>query len=251
MRKPMIVGNWKMNNTIAESIRLVTELKELVSEVEDIDIVVAPSFVALTSVAIAIQDTNIQLGAQNAFWEESGPYTGEVSAVMLKDVGCQYVILGHSERRQYFKETDEIVNKKVLSAIDAGLIPIMCIGETLEEREKNRAFSVVETQLKRGIQDIHSDQAENIVIAYEPVWAIGTGRTATPEQAEEIHFHIRKILSKLYGNSIANNIRILYGGSVKPENISELMAKPNIDGALVGGASLDSQSFAHIVKFEQ
>ncbi len=250
-RTPMIVGNWKMNNSINESIRLVTELNELIADVDDVDVVVAPSFVALYSVSMALEDTTIKLCAQNCFWEENGAYTGEISPTMIADAGCEYVILGHSERRRLFHETDDDVNRKVLAALDAGLIPIICVGETLEERDQNRTLSIVESQVKWALRDFPINQPVNLVIAYEPVWAIGTGRNATPEQAQEVHQHIRKILARLFGNSKANEIPILYGGSVKPENIDALMAEADIDGALVGGASLDSMAFARIIKFEE
>jgi triosephosphate isomerase len=251
MRKPIIAGNWKMNNSISEAIRLVSELKELDSESDQVEVVVAPSFVSLHSVSIALQDTNIKLAAQNMSDEESGAYTGEISAAMLKDTNCEYVILGHSERRQYFHEKDEFINRKVIMALEYDLIPILCVGETLEQRNAGITATVVETQIKNGLKEVISKLAGGIVIAYEPVWAIGTGKTATPEQAENVHLHIREVLKKRYNAQVANEIRILYGGSVNPDTIKSLMEKENVDGGLVGGASLDAKKFARIVKYDE
>jgi len=250
IRKTIIAGNWKMYKTISEAIELATKLKRGLYELEEsvIDIVICPPFTALSEVAEVIADSNIRLGAQDAFWENEGAYTGEVSCRMLKDVGCSFVIVGHSERRQFFGETDETVNKKIKAALKEGLVPIMCIGETLEERERNETFKVLAHQLKEGLKGIDGNQMLKITIAYEPVWAIGTGRTATPQQAQEAHHFIRNEVKGVYGGEVADLVRIQYGGSVKPDNIAELIKQPDIDGALVGGASLKAEAFSEIVK---
>ncbi len=248
MGRLLIAGNWKMHKTIPEALNLIRELKELVKDVNDRDILVCPPFTALYPVSKELKDSNIDLGGQNMYFEEQGAFTGEVSPLMLKDAGCSYVILGHSERRHIFGETDELVNKKVLSAVNHGLIPILCVGELLEERENGKTQEVVEKQVREGLKGIDGD--DEFVIAYEPVWAIGTGKTATPELAEEVHLFIRQVLSDMFGSEKANSVRILYGGSVKPENAAGLLNMENIDGALVGGASLKAESFAKIVKFD-
>jgi len=250
MRRPIIAGNWKMNNTSAESVELVSRLKEMISGVKEVEVVVAPSYTVLSAVATAIRGSNIALSSQNIFWEEKGAFTGEISPAMLKDVGCQYAIIGHSERRQYFGETNETVNKRLKAALDASLIPIVCIGETLEERDADKTLTVIEKQVKEGLAGISSGEMEKIVIAYEPVWAIGTGKTATPEQAQEIHQFIRGMLAQVFDEGVAEGIRILYGGSVKPDNVDQLMSQKDIDGALVGGASLKADSFARIIQFK-
>lgn len=237
-----------MNKTVPEALNLVRELKSLVSDVNDRDILVCPPFTALYPVGKELEGTNIALGGQNMFYEEQGAFTGEISPLMLKDVDCSYVILGHSERRHIFGETDELINKKVLSACSHGLIPILCVGETLEERESGRTKEVVERQIREGLKGFDSEK--DVVIAYEPVWAIGTGKTATPELAQEVHQFIRELLSDILGSEKADGTRILYGGSVKPENAKGLLEMPDIDGALVGGASLKAESFAKIVKFD-
>lgn len=239
-----------MNKTVSEAVELISNLKSLTADVTDVEIVVAPPFLAIYHVAQEVKGFNIQVSAQDVFWEEEGAYTGAVSPKMLLDVGCEYVIIGHSERRQYFGETDETVNKKIKSSLQHGLIPIFCVGETLQQRESGDTFNIVETQIKRGLSSLSSSDMENVIIAYEPVWAIGTGKTATSEQAEEVHSFIRKLLKEIYKDT-ADRIRILYGGSVKPDNIDGLMAKPNIDGALVGGASLKADDFARIVKYRR
>lgn len=249
MRKPIIAGNWKMNMTGAEAIKLVEGLKEKLKEVENVEVIVCPPFTSLEKVAEAIEETGIQLGAQNMYFQEKGAYTGEISALMLKDIGCKYVICGHSERREYFKEDNELVNKKIRAALENGLFPILCVGEKLEEREAKRHKEVVCDHLTGGLASLFREEAANIVIAYEPVWAIGTGKTATPQDAQDMHLFIRQTLAKMYTEELANEIRIQYGGSVKPENIDELMRQADIDGALVGGASLEVGSFARIVKF--
>lgn len=248
MRTPIIGGNWKMNKTISEAINTIGDLKIKLEGVEGVETVVFPPFTALKMVQGLLKESNIGLGAQNMHYKEKGAYTGEISPVMLRDVGCEYVILGHSERRQYFEETNELINKKLKTALSYGLVPILCVGEKLEERKTGKATEVVENQLRGCLQEIGPEEMNNVVIAYEPVWAIGTGETATPSQAGEMHRFIRKILEKIYGEEITNSIRIQYGGSVKPENIKELMKEEDIDGALVGGASLKADTFAEIVK---
>ncbi len=248
MRKKVIAGNWKMHNLVSESLELVKALKPLVADVEDVEIVVCPVYTSLYAVGSEIKGSNIKLGAQDCFWEEKGAFTGEVSPWMLRDVGAEFVIIGHSERRQYFCETDEWVNKKVKSAIKAGLTPIVCVGEKLEEREANRTFEVVRSQLDNGLGDLSPEEAGRIIIAYEPVWAIGTGKTATPEQAQEVHAFIRGWFRERFGDSLADALRIQYGGSVKPTNARDLLSQEDIDGALVGGASLKADTFAEIVK---
>ena len=250
MRRPIITGNWKMNNNSAESVELVSQLRKMISGVKEVEVVVAPPYTALGFVATAIKGSTIALSSQNIFWEEKGAFTGEISPSMLKDIGCQYAIIGHSERRQYFGETNETVNKRLKAALDASLTPIVCIGETLEEREADKTLSVIEKQVKEGFAGISSGEMEKIVIAYEPVWAIGTGKTATPEQAQEIHQFIRGMLAQVFDEGVAEGIRILYGGSVKPDNVDQLMSQKDIDGALVGGASLKADSFARIVQFK-
>ena len=248
MRTPIIAGNWKLNKTVSEAVSLTTDLAKLVDNISDVEIVVAPVFTALSNVHDAINGSNIQLAAQDLYWEDSGAFTGEVSAPMLKDVGCDYVIIGHSERRQYFGETNETVNQKVKAALSHDLKPIICVGELLEEREAGKTESVIEDHVKGGIVDLTESEMESCVIAYEPVWAIGTGKTATPDQAQEVHSFIRDILKNCYSDKLASKIRIQYGGSVKPENAAELMSQQDVDGALVGGASLEAESFADIVK---
>jgi triosephosphate isomerase len=248
MRRPIIAGNWKMNKTVKEALELVKGLKKELEGVKDVDIVACPPFTVLSEVEKIIQGTNIHLGAQNLYWEDSGAYTGEISAPFLKDTGCKYVIIGHSERRAYFNETNEGVNKKLKAALKHNLIPIVCVGESLEQREKGETFDVVKGHVRGALKDITEEEIKRIIIAYEPVWAIGTGKTATPEQAQEVHNFIRKLLKELYSQEIAGLVRIQYGGSVKPDNVAELMAKDDIDGALVGGASLKIDSFVRIVK---
>lgn len=251
MRLPIIAGNWKMYKTVEETIEFATSLKSVLKDVPDdkVEIVICPPFVNLQAASSIIKGSNIKLGAQNLFPKQEGAYTGEISPLMLRSIGCSYVIIGHSERREYFKETNEFVNEKVKSAIEYGLTPIMCVGEKLEEREKGLTFDVVKDHVVNGLKGISSERVQHVVIAYEPVWAIGTGKTATPQQAEEVHKFIRKQISELYDEQTSQAIRIQYGGSVKPENIKDLMACENIDGALVGGASLKVDSFEQIVKY--
>ncbi|MCH7895742.1 MAG: triose-phosphate isomerase [Candidatus Methylomirabilales bacterium] len=251
MRIPLMAGNWKMYQTTADAVVLVERLQALCGENDEVEVVVCPPFTALPAVVKALKGSRIGVGAQNMHWEKEGAYTGEISPVMLRDLGCRYVILGHSERRQYFGETDLEVNRKLRAALESGLTPILCIGETLEEREAGRTLQVVEGQLQGGLNGVSPQAAAGIALAYEPVWAIGTGLTATPEQAGAVHAFIRKRLAELWGEGAAMAVRILYGGSVKPDNIDALMAESEIDGALVGGSSLKAEAFARIVQFEK
>jgi triosephosphate isomerase len=246
--KPFLAGNWKMHKTIPEAVEMVQALKEESPQLTGAELVVIPPYTMLSEVKKVIEGSTIQLGAQNIFWEEKGAFTGEVSPPMLKDAGCQYVTVGHSERRQYFGETNETVNKKIKAALAHELTPIMCIGESLEEREKGNTMGRVETQINSGLEGLGKDEIRRIVIAYEPIWAIGTGVTATPAQAEEVHSFIRKKLTEKYGNEIASYAIILYGGSVKPANTYSILKENNINGALVGGASLEADSFIQITK---
>jgi len=248
-RRPIMAGNWKMHMLVAEAEVLVGGLKSGLDGTEEVDVVVAPPFPSLYPVGKLVSGSPIALAAQNLHWEASGAYTGEVSATMLLDVGCKYVIIGHSERRLYFGETDETVNRRVKAALSAGLDPIVCVGEVLEERKSGRTWQVVERQTREGLAGISKGDAERMVLAYEPVWAIGTGETATPDQAQEVHAKIRGLIGELYDEGIAQAMRIQYGGSVKPDNVRGLMDQPDVDGALVGGASLKSESFLGIVKF--
>jgi triosephosphate isomerase (TIM) len=251
MRRPIIVGNWKMHKTTAEAVALVNTLRAAVAQVPDVDIGVGPPYTALMVVAEALRGSAIFVAAQNMHWEPQGAFTGEISAAMLTDVGCTRVIIGHSERRQYFAETNATVNKKLRAALNARLDPIMCIGETLEQREGNATFSVLEQQIRQGLLEITAEAMSRVVIAYEPIWAIGTGKTATPDQAQEVHAFIRGLLGELYGKALADAMRIQYGGSVNAGNIQALMSQPDVDGALVGGASLEASSFAQIVLFQR
>ena len=248
MRIPVIAGNWKMNKNIVESVSLVKELKDFVRGIKGVDIVVCPSFTSLWVTKEIINGTNIHLGAQNMYWETKGAFTGETSSLMLKDVGCEYVVLGHSERRQYFKETSEEVARKTEVALSVNLIPIVCVGEKLEEKESGKTESIIKQEIKALFSKIDSTLVARIIIAYEPIWAIGTGRSSSSQDANLIIKFIREIFSSKYGSKIAERIRILYGGSVDPKNIKEFMNKSDIDGALVGGASLHALSFSQIVK---
>jgi triosephosphate isomerase len=249
MRTPVIAGNWKLFKTIGEAIGMVNELKPLVAATRGVEIIVAPVFTALSRVADELAGSNILLAAQDCYWEEEGAFTGEVAPGMLKDAGCSHVIIGHSERRQYFGETDATVNKKVKTAINAGLTAIVCVGETLAEREADKTFAIIETQLWGGLEGLAPEAFSKVVVAYEPVWAIGTGKTASDAQAQDVHAFIRSLMARCFGKECAAGMRILYGGSVKPDNIKGLMAQPDIDGALVGGASLKAPSFAAIANF--
>ena len=247
MRIPFIAGNWKMYKSVHDAVVFVKELKSVVKDVAGVEIVVAPPFTAVHAVAEAARNTNIGVAAQDLYWEREGAFTGEISPAMVKEAGGEYAIVGHSERRRLFGETDAIVNRKVAAAIGAALTPIVCIGETLEERERNETFSVLDRQIKDGLDRLSAEQIADLVVAYEPVWAIGTGRTATSAQAGEAHAHIRKRLRQWFGGDAADRCHVIYGGSVKPDNIGELIAEPDVDGALVGGASLDVRSFGEIV----
>jgi len=247
MRKPLIAGNFKMFKTVAETVSYVNDLRVLVKDVTNVDIAIAPPF---TSVAAAVEAANgcaIAVGAQNMHWEREGAFTGEISATMIRETGARYVIIGHSERRTLFGETNETVNKKTHAALTAGLIPIVCIGETLEQRDRNETMAVLDRQIKDSLDRVTGEQLSGMVLAYEPVWAIGTGRNATPAQAGEAHFHIRQRLKQWFGLEASEKCRVLYGGSVKPDNIAKLIAEPDVDGALVGGASLDPKSFFAII----
>lgn len=247
MRIPLIAGNWKMFKTVQETVVFIKELKGLVKDVNDVEIVVAPPFTAIHAAAEAARNTNVGVAAQDLYWEKQGAFTGEIAPAMIKEAGAVYAIVGHSERRRLFGETDQIVNRKVLAALGGGLTPIVCIGETLEQREANETLAVLDRQVKDGLDSLSGEQLTDLVIAYEPVWAIGTGRNATAAQAGEAHTHIRKRLRQWFGGDAAEKCQILYGGSVKPDNIRELIAEEDVDGALVGGASLDVASFAEIV----
>jgi len=249
MRRPLIAGNWKLHKTVAEALEMVTTLKKDLTDVKDRDMVVAPAFTALASVAEALAGSPLALAAQNCYPQASGAFTGEVSPALLRDVGCRYVIVGHSERRSLFSESDDFIRQKVKAVLDEGLLAIFCIGETLEERNENRTFEILEGQVDAGLKGIDKAAAEGLTIAYEPVWAIGTGQTASDDQAEEAHRFIRDLLARRYDQDLADRTRILYGGSVKPDNVDGLMAMPNIDGALVGGASLKAADFIRIVRF--
>ena len=248
MRKPIIAGNWKMNKTPEESVALASGIKRDVFNIDNVEVLICPPFTSLSDVKDVVVDSNIGLGAQNMYWETEGAFTGEISPNMLKSLGCSHVIIGHSERRQFFGETNETVNKKIKTALKEGIIPIMCIGEKLEEREAGKTFDVVTDHVKNGLKDINESDVLKIIIAYEPVWAIGTGKVATPDQAQEVHKFIRGLLEKKYGKDTAEKIRIQYGGSVKPDNIESLIKEKDIDGALVGGASLKEASFVELVK---
>ncbi len=250
MRRPFIAGNWKLHKTLAESRDLAQQLFVGTADVKDRDIVIAPVFTALAAVTQIVGDTHIGLAAQNCYPADQGAFTGEVSPALLKDAGCGYVIIGHSERRQLFAETDEFINQKVHKCLEIGLNPILCIGETLEERETDQMLEVLTRQVKGGLAGLIAEQMEQIVIAYEPVWAIGTGKTATDEQAQEAHSFIRGLVQGLFTPEVSAAVRILYGGSVKPGNVDGLMAQADIDGALVGGASLNAEDFLRIIKFQ-
>ncbi len=251
-RVPLIAGNWKMNLSISEAVALVRTLVDEVGQLEDPDLLVAPSFTCLAPVKEILKDSTIALAAQNMHWEDSGAFTGEVSGKMLMEVGCTHVILGHSERRHIFGETDHIIDKKVKKASELGLTPIVCIGETLEEREAGRTFEVLKNQLNGSLASFLAQRSvpDNLILAYEPVWAIGTGKTASPRQAQEAHKFARGWMAENFGEKSAQHIRILYGGSVKPDNIASLMAQSDIDGALVGGASLKAASFLGIIRYD-
>jgi triosephosphate isomerase len=246
MRKMIAAGNWKMNKTNSEAVEIVSKLNELIADVKGVEVIIGPPFTALSDVKKVAG--KVKVASQNMHWEEKGAFTGEISPIMLNDLGIEYVILGHSERRAYFGETNEMINKKIKSALAHGLKAILCVGEKLEDRERGNTENVVEDHVKGGLEGISKEEMANVVIAYEPVWAIGTGKTATPEQAEDVHAFIRKLLTEMYDAQVAENTTILYGGSVKPANSKALFSKENIDGGLVGGASLKADDFSAIVK---
>lgn len=248
MRRKVVAGNWKMNMNLSGTIELISVIKNELSKSDSkTEVIVCPPFTSLETAVTVVKNSSIKVGAQNMHYESDGAFTGEISADMLKSVGCEYVILGHSERRTLFGESDEMINKKVKKALSSGLKPIFCVGETLEERESNLTEKVVEKQVKNGLSGISESELSELIIAYEPVWAIGTGKTASPEQAQEVHKFIRNLISKLYSNNLADNLVIQYGGSVKPDNAEELFSQPDIDGGLIGGASLKADSFISIV----
>ena len=246
-RIPLIAGNWKMFKTVQDAIVFVKELRSTIKDVTLVDVIVAPPFTAVHAAAEAARNTNIEVAAQDLYWEKEGAFTGEISAPMIKEAGAEYVIIGHSERRRLFGETDVTVNRKIFAALAAELTPIVCVGETLEERERGETLAVLDRQVKDGLDRLTAEQVADLIVAYEPVWAIGTGRTATAAQAQEAHGHIRQRLRQWFGADVAERCRVLYGGSVKPDNIRELLLEPDVDGALVGGASLDVKSFTDIV----
>jgi triosephosphate isomerase len=249
MRKKVIAGNWKMNNDLSESQSLISKLiNALSNEKISCDVIVCPPFTSLSEAHSLLKNSAIKLGAQNMYFEENGAFTGEISASMLKSTGCEYVILGHSERRTIFGETDQVINKKIIKALQSGLLPIFCVGETLKEREGDETNNIIKRQITEGLKNISSDDMKKIIVAYEPVWAIGTGKTASPQQAEDVHAFIRGLVKSLYTNEIAEDLVIQYGGSVKPDNAKELLSQKDIDGALVGGACLKSESFLGIIK---
>ncbi|KAA3611324.1 MAG: triose-phosphate isomerase [Calditrichaeota bacterium] len=247
-RKKVIAGNWKLHKSNSEAQQLANQIKIRSTDIKNADIILCPPYTALTVVHDVIKDSEIGLGAQNMYWEKSGAFTGEINAEMIKSTGAGYVIIGHSERRQYFGETDETVNKKIKAALDEGLKPIVCVGESLEERESDITAKIIETQVNGALSGLTAQQMADLIIAYEPVWAIGTGKTATPEQAQEVHAQIRALVDSQFGNDVSSNIRIQYGGSVKEENAEILLGQPDIDGALVGGACLKAETFLPIIQ---
>ena len=249
-RTPLIAGNWKMHKTVPEAIETARKLVGLTADVSGVDLMIAPTSVSLVPMAEVLKKSKIELGAQNLYWKKQGAYTGEISAEMLLSAGCSYVLIGHSERRQYFGESDETVNKRLKAALTAGLTPVVCIGESEAEREAGETFSVLDKQIMDGLEGVVSDDLGSLVIAYEPVWAIGTGKTASDEQAQEAHQYIRQLMARQFDKALANMVRILYGGSVKPSNVKALMAMPDIDGALVGGASLKADSFSQLAHYQ-
>ena len=250
-RTPLIAGNWKMHKTGFQAVEAASQLKRLVNRARDVEVMIAPTFTALYQVAQALKGSTIALGAQNLYWEKQGAFTGEISSEMLVEAGCSHVIIGHSERRLFFGETDASINLKIRAALSASLIPVFCIGETEAQREAGETFSVLDKQVRDGLKDFVFDDLSGLVVAYEPVWAIGTGKTASKEQAQEAHQFIRSLLDTLFGKPFASAVRILYGGSVKPDNVRALMEMPDIDGALVGGASLDPETFSKLVFFNE
>lgn len=248
-RRPFIAGNWKMHLTLAEAVQLAQAVAPTCAACPDRDIMIAPSFTSLAAVCAAVKGSGLQVGAQNIAWDREGAYTGEISSPMLKDLGVSLAIIGHSERRHIFGEDNAMINRRLHGALDGDIRPILCIGETLADREGGKTFAVLDTQVREGLQAVNSAQMECVVLAYEPVWAIGTGKTASKEQAQEVHAFLRQLLAAMYEKTVAETVRILYGGSVKPDNIDDLMAQPDIDGALVGGAALKAESFDRIARF--
>ncbi len=248
-RIPLIAGNWKMYKTGLEAVETARELAQLCSDVKDIEVMIAPTFLALSLVSGIVKDTNVKLGAQNLYFEKEGAYTGEISADMLKAAGVEYVLIGHSERRQYFGETDTSVCKKIKAAIEVGLKPVLCIGESGAQREEEKTFSILDKQVSDGLKGLGLDELAHLVLAYEPVWAIGTGKTASVDQVRQVHEYLRSLLEKLFSKEFSGQTRILYGGSVNPENAKDLMGIEDVDGALVGGASLDANKFINIIKY--
>jgi triosephosphate isomerase len=248
-RTPLIAGNWKMYKTGPEAVETAMELEKLCSDVTDVDVMIAPTYLSLPLVSTALRDSGIKVGAQNLYFENQGAFTGEVSAEMIKAAGAEYVIIGHSERRQYFGETDLSVNKKIRAAIGSGLKPVLCIGETETDRDEEKTFSILDKQVSNGLKGLSFDELGNLVLAYEPVWAIGTGKTASVDQVDEVHQYLRSLLEKLFSKDFSGKTRILYGGSVNPDNVKELMGIKDVDGALVGGASLDADKFINIIKY--
>jgi len=248
-RTPLIAGNWKMYKTGPEAVETAMELEKLCSDVTDVDVMIAPTYLSLPLVSTTLRDSIIKVGAQNLYFENQGAFTGEVSAEMIKAAGAEYVIIGHSERRQYFDETDLSVNKKIRAAIGSGLKPVLCIGETETNRDEGKTFSILDKQVSNGLKGLSFDELGNLVLAYEPVWAIGTGKTASVDQVDEVHQYLRSLLEKLFSKDFSDRTRILYGGSVNPDNVKELMGIKDVDGALVGGASLDSDTFINIIKY--
>lgn len=251
MRKALMAGNWKMHTTIGEARQLAADVAKVCRDFDDREVLLAPPFTAMAAVADVVKNSKISVASQNVCWEEKGAFTGEVSPIMVKDAGGSAAIIGHSERRQIFMESDALINKRILGALQFGLTVVFCIGETLDERESGKTLNVLEEQVRKGLSGVTIGQTKDIVIAYEPVWAIGTGKTASKEQAQEAHAFIRKLIGDLFEKNVADQMRILYGGSVKPTNVDELMAEPDIDGALVGGAALDAESFGRIINFKQ
>jgi triosephosphate isomerase len=247
MKTPIICGNWKMYKTVAETVKYIKEFRSLVKDVVGVEIAIAPPFTAIHAAAEAARASNVAIAAQDLYWEREGAFTGEISAAMVREAGAEFAIIGHSERRTLFGETDAAVNRKTMAAFAVGLVPIVCIGETLDQRERNETFDVLDRQIKQGLDHVTAEQLALLVIAYEPVWAIGTGRNATPAQAADAHGHIRQRLRQWWGNDAADQCHVIYGGSVKVENITDLVSQPDVDGALVGGASLDLRGFAQIV----
>lgn len=250
LRKPLIAGNWKMYKTVAEAVETARELVQCTATA-NVNVMIAPPFTALAPVAEVVKGTSVFLGAQNLFWKDEGAYTGEISPAMLSDIGCQYAIIGHSERRQYFGDTDESVNAKIRAALQHQLIPVFCVGETETQREAKETFSVLDKQVTKGLEGFSSEALGVLVVAYEPVWAIGTGKTATTDQVQEVHAFLRSLIEKRFDNLLAKTVKILYGGSVKPDNVTEIMNMPDVDGALVGGASLSAKVFNSIIHFHQ